>query len=97
MEERVARIPANAKRYPIQLAISDFIALAIALGVIAAGVLYYYLVMPKLKYATKGIATVDIPEIREERNADGKKGTLNLRSSSGLFFLKIIKATLTRL
>lgn len=54
----------------IQLAISDFIALAIALGVIAAGVLYYYLVMPKLKYATKGIATVDIPEIREERNAD---------------------------
>ena len=26
--------------------------------------------MPKLKYATKGIATVDIPEIREERNAD---------------------------
>ena len=54
----------------IQLAISDFIALAIALGVIAAGVLYYYLVMLKLKYATKGIATVDIPEIREERNAD---------------------------
>ncbi len=54
----------------IQLAISDFIALAIALGVIAAGVLYYYLVMPKLKYATKGIATADIPEIREERNAD---------------------------
>ena len=56
----------------IQLAISDFIALAIALGVIAAGVLYYYLVMPKLKYATKGIATVDIPEIREERNADSE-------------------------
>ncbi len=54
----------------VQLAISDFIALVIALGVIAAGVLYYYLVMPKLKYATKGIATVDIPEIREDKGAE---------------------------
>ncbi len=56
----------------IQLAVSDFIALAIALGVIAAGVLYYYLVMPRLKYATKGIATVDIPEIREDKGTDRK-------------------------
>lgn len=56
----------------IELALSDFIALAIALGVIAAGVLYYYLVLPKLKYATKGIATVDIPEIREDKGADRK-------------------------
>ncbi len=56
----------------VQLAISDFIALVIALGVIAAGVLYYYLVMPKLKYATKGISTVDIPEIREDKGADRK-------------------------
>ncbi len=56
----------------VQLAVSDFIALAIALGVIAAGVLYYYLVMPRLKYATKGIATVDIPEIREDKGTDRK-------------------------
>ena len=50
-----------------QLAISDFVALAIAVSVIAAGVLYYYLIMPKLKYAAKGISIVDIPEIKEHK------------------------------
>lgn len=71
-----------------QLAISDFIALAIALGVIAAGIVYYYLIMPKLKYATKGIATMDIPAIREDRNADRKNEIIipvsNPRTAEGL-------------
>ncbi len=50
-----------------QLAISDLPALVIAVSVIAAGILYYYLVLPKLKYASKGIATVDIPEIKDHK------------------------------
>ena len=53
-----------------QLAISDFVALAIAVSVIAAGVLYYYLIMPKLKYAAKGISIVDIPEIKEHKKEE---------------------------
>ena len=53
-----------------QLAISDFVALVIAVSVIAAGVLYYYLIMPKLKYAAKGISIVDIPEIKEHKKEE---------------------------
>lgn len=80
-----------------QLAISDFIALAIALGVIAAGVLYYYLIMPKLKYATKGIATMDIPAIREDKNADRKNEIIipvsNPNTAEGLLnFGRVIAA-----
>lgn len=49
----------------INLAISDRPALIIAVSVIGVGILYYYLVMPKLKYASKGISVMDIPEIKE--------------------------------
>ena len=49
----------------INLAISDRPALIIAVSVIGIGILYYYLVMPRLKYASKGISIMDIPEIRE--------------------------------
>jgi amino acid transporter len=48
-----------------QLAISDTVALVIALAVMGAGVLYYYLIMPRLKYASKGLSTLDLPEIKE--------------------------------
>ena len=49
------------------LALSDRPALIIAVSVIGAGILYYYLIMPRLKYASKGISIVDIPEIREHK------------------------------
>ncbi|MDE5893603.1 MAG: amino acid permease [Acetatifactor sp.] len=49
----------------INLAISDRPALIIAVSVIGVGILYYYLIMPKLKYASKGISVMDIPEIKE--------------------------------
>lgn len=49
------------------LAISDRPALIIAVSVIGVGVLYYYLVMPRLKYASKGISIMDIPEIKEHK------------------------------
>ncbi|MDE5952193.1 MAG: amino acid permease, partial [Acetatifactor sp.] len=51
----------------VNLAISDRPALIIAVSVIVVGILYYYLVMPRLKYAYKGISIVDIPEIREHK------------------------------
>ena len=49
----------------VNLAISDRPALIIAVSVIGVGILYYYLVMPRLKYASKGISVMDIPEIKE--------------------------------
>ena len=49
------------------LAISDRPALIIAVSVIGVGILYYYLIMPRLKYASKGISIVDIPEIKEHK------------------------------
>lgn len=55
-----------------QLAISDRIALIIAVAVIAVGILYYYIVMPRLKYASKGISNVDIPEIKEYKKDNRK-------------------------
>ena len=55
-----------------QLAISDRIALIIAVAVIAVGILYYYLVMPRLKYASKGLSNVDIPEIKENKKVNRK-------------------------
>lgn len=55
-----------------QLAISDRPALIIAVSVIAVGILYYYLVMPRLKYASKGISNVDIPEIKEHKKMNRK-------------------------
>lgn len=51
----------------VNLAISDRPALIIAVSVIGAGILYYYLIMPRLKYASKGISIVDIPEIKEHK------------------------------
>lgn len=56
----------------VNLAISDRPALMIAVAVIGVGVLYYYLVMPKLKYASKGISIVDVPEIRETKKDNRK-------------------------
>lgn len=51
----------------VNLAISDRPALIIVVSVIGAGILYYYLIMPRLKYASKGISIVDIPEIKEHK------------------------------
>ena len=59
----------------VNLAISDRPALIIAVSVIGAGVLYYYLIMPKLKYAAKGISIVDVPEIKEQKK-DNKKNEI---------------------
>ena len=56
----------------VNLAISDRPALMIAVSVIGVGVLYYYLIMPKLKYASKGISIVDVPEIREPKKDNRK-------------------------
>ncbi len=53
-----------------QLAISDRPALIIAVSVIVAGILYYYLLMPRLKYASKGLSNVDLPKIREYKIQD---------------------------
>lgn len=57
------------------LAISDRPALIIAISVIGVGILYYYLVMPRLKYASKGISIVDIPEIKEHKK-DNKENEI---------------------
>lgn len=56
----------------VNLAISDRPALIIAVSVIGAGIVYYYLIMPKLKYASKGISIVDVPEIREQKKENRK-------------------------
>ncbi|MDE6985338.1 MAG: hypothetical protein K2O99_12535, partial [Lachnospiraceae bacterium] len=56
----------------VSLAISDRPALIIAVSVIGLGVLYYYLVMPRLKYASKGISIVDVPEIKEHKKDNRK-------------------------
>ena len=56
----------------VNLAISDRPALIIAVLVIGVGVMYYYLIMPKLKYASKGISIVDVPEIREPKKDNRK-------------------------
>ncbi len=56
----------------VNLAVSDRPALIIAVSVIGAGVLYYYLIMPKLKYASKGISIVDVPEIKEQKKENRK-------------------------
>ncbi len=56
----------------VNLAVSDRPALIIAVSVIGAGVLYYYLIMPKLKYAAKGISIVDVPEIKEQKKENRK-------------------------
>lgn len=81
-----------------QLAISDFVALMIAVSVIAAGIFYYYLIMPKLKYASKGISIVDIPEIKEHKKDDRKNEIVipvsNPNTADGLlnFGMKIAAA-----
>lgn len=54
------------------LAISDRPALIIAVSVIGAGIIYYYIVMPRLKYASKGISIVDVPEIKEQKKDNRK-------------------------
>ncbi len=59
----------------VNLAISDRPALIIAVSVIGIGILYYYLIMPKLKYASKGISIVDVPEIREQKK-DSRKNEI---------------------
>ncbi len=56
----------------VNLAVSDRPALIIAVSVIGAGVLYYYLIMPRLKYASKGISIVDVPEIKEQKKENRK-------------------------
>lgn len=56
----------------INLAISDRPALLIAVSVIGVGGLYYYLIMPRLKYASKGISNMDIPEIKEYKKDNRK-------------------------
>ena len=70
------------------LAISDRPALIIAVCVIGAGIIYYYLVMPNLKYASKGISIVDIPEIKEHKK-DNRKNEIvipvsNPKTADGL-------------
>lgn len=70
------------------LAISDRPALIIAVSVIGAGIIYYYLVMPRLKYASKGISIVDVPEIKEQKK-DNRKNEIvipvsNPKTADGL-------------
>lgn len=72
------------------LAISDRPALIISVSVIGVGVLYYYLVMPRLKYASKGISIVDIPEIKEHKK-DNKENEIiipvsNPHTADGLLY-----------
>ncbi len=45
----------------LQLAYSDFIALLVPFGIILSGLLYYYIGIPKLQKAPKGISSLDIP------------------------------------
>lgn len=70
------------------LAVSDRPALIIAVSVIGAGVLYYYLIMPRLKYASKGISIVDIPEIKEQKKENRKNEIIipvsNPKTADGL-------------
>lgn len=56
----------------VNLAISDRPALIIAVSVIGVGIVYYYLIMPRLKYASKGISIVDVPEIKEHKKDNRK-------------------------
>ena len=70
------------------LAISDRPALIIAVSVIGVGILYYYLIMPRLKYASKGISIVDIPEIKEHKKENRKNEIIipvsNPKTADGL-------------
>lgn len=72
----------------VNLAISDRPALLISVAVIGVGILYYYLVMPRLKYASKGISIVDIPEIREHKQDNRENEIIipvsNPRTADGL-------------
>ena len=70
------------------LAISDRPALIIAVSVIGIGILYYYIVMPRLKYASKGISIVDIPEIKEQKKENRRNEIIipvsNPKTADGL-------------
>ena len=72
----------------VNLAISDRPALIIAVSVIGAGILYYYFIMPRLKYASKGISIVDVPEIKEQKKDNRKNEIIipvsNPKTASGL-------------
>jgi amino acid transporter/nucleotide-binding universal stress UspA family protein len=46
-----------------QLALSDRTALIISIIIICLGLLFYYITIPKLKFAPKGIASVELPQI----------------------------------
>lgn len=85
----------------IQLALTDFIALAMAAIIMLIGVVYYYAGIPKLKKAPKGISPLDIPTLSsiESSEIDDKGSKIfipvsNPNSIEGLLALggKIAKA-----
>jgi amino acid transporter/nucleotide-binding universal stress UspA family protein len=54
-----------------QLALSDVLALTIAVSIILLGLLYYYIGIPKLKSAPKGMSTLDVPHLNLNGNEKG--------------------------
>lgn len=50
----------------VQLTLSDFLAVLLALAVTGVGVMYYFLLLPRLPAAPKGVSTRDLPEIHPQ-------------------------------
>jgi amino acid transporter/nucleotide-binding universal stress UspA family protein len=57
----------------VYLAYSDILALIVSVSIISIGLIYYYLIMPRLRYAVKGVSTHDIPSISKSNIEHGLK------------------------
>lgn len=57
-----------------QLAITDTIALIISIAIMVIGLIYYYIGIPKLKKAPKGISPLDIPILNSDLNDSDEEG-----------------------
>ncbi|MEJ6950534.1 amino acid permease [Natronospora cellulosivora (SeqCode)] len=56
-----------------QLLLSDFLAMSVAVAILIIGVVYYYLLLPKLKDAHKVITTEPIPKLQFKDNIEMDK------------------------